>query len=137
MSRLHRDFQRGGASDPEAAFAWLDGAHASPVIQALTQRMLEEQPVRAGDHVLDIGCGLGHELQRLAPLVGPRGRLRGVDASPAMVAEARRRAAALDLPIAFEVGDAYALDLPNDHFDQCRVARVLRYLESPERAVGE
>jgi cyclopropane fatty-acyl-phospholipid synthase-like methyltransferase len=66
-------FQRGEASNSEAAFAWLDGAHASPVIQAVTQRMLEEHPVRAGDRVLDIGCGLGHELQRLAPVVGPRG----------------------------------------------------------------
>jgi ubiquinone/menaquinone biosynthesis C-methylase UbiE len=137
MSGLHREFQRGQAGDSEAAFAWLDGAHASPVIQAVEQRMLEERPVGVGDRVLDVGCGLGHELQRLAPLVGPHGRLLGVDVSPAMVVEARRRAAALELPIAFEFGDAHALELPDESFDLCRAVRVLRYLQSPERVVGE
>jgi ubiquinone/menaquinone biosynthesis C-methylase UbiE len=48
-----------------------------------------------------------------------------------MVAEARRRATPLDLPISFDVGDAHALDLPDEHVDVCRVTRVLRYLESP------
>jgi ubiquinone/menaquinone biosynthesis C-methylase UbiE len=99
--------------------------------------MLEQHPVRAGHHVLDIGCGLGHELQRLAPLVGPRGSVHGVDANPVMVAEARRRAAALDLPISFAVGDAHALEVPDERFDLCRVARVLRYVEDPQRVVGE
>ena len=137
MSGLHREFQRGQAGDAEAAFAWLDGAHASPVIQAVEQHMLEERPVGGGDRVLDVGCGLGHELQRLAPLVGRQGRLLGVDVSPTMIIEARRRAAALGLPITFEVGDAHALGLPDDSFDLCRVVRVLRYVESPERVIAE
>ena len=56
--------------------------------------MLDLCPVGAGARVLDVGCGLGHELMRLAPQVGRGGRIVGVDASPSMVAEARRRAAA-------------------------------------------
>src|ERR671928_1178202 len=100
MSSLHRGFQQGAeAVDSDAPFAWLDRADASPLIQGIKQRMLGLCPVGSGDRVLDVGCGLGHELQRLAPLVGPQGRLLGVDASPAMVIEARRRAAALGLPI--------------------------------------
>jgi ubiquinone/menaquinone biosynthesis C-methylase UbiE len=53
------------------------------------------------------------------------------------VEEARRRAAALDLAITFEVGDAHALALPDGQFDVCRTARVVRYLEGPERVVRE
>lgn len=51
--------------------------------------MLEVRPVGEGDQVLDVGCGLGHEVRRLAELVGPRGRVAGIDASPAMITEAR------------------------------------------------
>lgn len=138
MSSLHRGFQQRGASvDPEAAFAWIDRADASPLIQGIKQRMLEVCPVSAGDQLLDIGCGLGHELQRMAQRVGPAGHVVGIDASPAMVAEARRRAAELELPMTVEVGDAHALEFPDEHFDLCRVERVLRYLERPEAAVRE
>jgi ubiquinone/menaquinone biosynthesis C-methylase UbiE len=138
MSGLHQDFQQpGSGADSQAAFAWLDRADASPVIQAIKARMLEESPPRPGDRLLDVGCGLGHELQRLAPLVGPEGHVAGIDISPAMVAEARRRAAVLDLPVAVAVGDAHALEFPDEHFDLCRVERVLRYLERPETAVRE
>ena len=57
-----------------------------------------------------MGCGLGHEVFRLAELVGPQGRLTGIDANSAMITEAGRRAAGLTLPIAFEVGDARDVD---------------------------
>jgi ubiquinone/menaquinone biosynthesis C-methylase UbiE len=138
MGSLHRGFQQRGESvDSEAAFAWLDRAHASPLIQAIEQRMLELCPITAGAHVLDVGCGLGHELQRLASRVGPNGRVVGIDASSAMVAEARRRAEQLELPITVEVGDAHTLRFPDDWFDVCRVERVLRYLDRPDIAVRE
>jgi ubiquinone/menaquinone biosynthesis C-methylase UbiE len=84
-----------------------------------------------------LGCGLGHEARRLAEVVGPRGRVVGIDANPVMIAEARQRDADPTLPIAFEVGDAHHVDLPGDMFDLCRTERVLRYLDSPEAAVGE
>jgi ubiquinone/menaquinone biosynthesis C-methylase UbiE len=138
MNSLHRGFQqRGESADSEAPFAWIDRADASPLIQDIKQRMRELCPVGLGHRVLDVGCGLGHEVQRLAEKVGPRGRVVGIDANPAMVAEASRRAAALDLPITVSVGDAHALAFPDEHFDLCRVERVLRYLERPEVAVRE
>ncbi len=138
MNSLHRGFQQGeGSVEPGLAFAWIDRADASPMIQDIKRRMRELCPVGDGDRLLDVGCGLGHELQRLAEQVGPRGRVVGIDASPAMVAEARRRAAQFDLAITVEVGNAHALAFPDQHFDLCRVERVLRYLESPEAAVRE
>ena len=54
-----------------------------------------------------------------------------------MITEARRRAAGLTLPIAFEVGDARDVDFPNNTFDLCRTERVLRYLDRPDAALGE
>ncbi|MGH7838106.1 MAG: methyltransferase domain-containing protein, partial [Candidatus Binataceae bacterium] len=49
--------------------------------------------LRAGDHVLDIGCGTGADVAELAALVGRSGRAVGIDYSEAMVAEARKRVA--------------------------------------------
>jgi ubiquinone/menaquinone biosynthesis C-methylase UbiE len=69
--------------------------------------------------------------------VGPSGRVVGIDVSSAMVGEARRRTAELEVPIMVEVGDAHALAFPDEHFDVCRVERVLRYLDRPESALRE
>ncbi|WP_432547182.1 class I SAM-dependent methyltransferase [Kineococcus sp. SYSU DK004] len=44
-----------------------------------------------GDRVLVLGCGTGMDLPLLCPAVGPRGRVVGVDASPAMLRRAARR----------------------------------------------
>jgi ubiquinone/menaquinone biosynthesis C-methylase UbiE len=138
MASLHRGFQQSGASvDSESAFAWIDRADTSPLIQAIKQRMLELCPISPGAHVLDVGCGLGHEVQRLARTAGPGGRVVGVDVSSAMANEARRRVAQLELPITIEVGDAHALGFPAERFDVCRVERVLRYVDSPEIVLRE
>src|SRR5439155_24326282 len=124
-------------TDPEAIFGRLDRMKASPLILQVKQQMLEVRPVGEGDQVLDVGCGLGHEVFRLAELVGQPGRMTGIDANSAMITEARRRAAGLTLPIAFEVGDARDVDFPDNTFDLCRTERVLRYLDRPEAALGE
>lgn len=52
---------------------------------------------RAGDHVLDIGCGCGATVLALAEAIGPLGRVTGVDISAPMLAVAARRIAAADL----------------------------------------
>ncbi len=45
-----------------------------------------------GQVVLDLPCGTGQSFDRLAPAVGPRGLLIGVDFSAGMLTQARRRA---------------------------------------------
>jgi ubiquinone/menaquinone biosynthesis C-methylase UbiE len=47
--------------------------------------------VRAGDTVVDVGCGSGLNLPHLQRRIGPSGRIVGVDLSAAMLARARRR----------------------------------------------
>ena len=46
-------------------------------------------PIRAGETVLDLGCGAGADACIAALLVGSQGRVVGVDATPAMVEKAR------------------------------------------------
>jgi ubiquinone/menaquinone biosynthesis C-methylase UbiE len=138
VSSLHQGFQQAGQpGGTEAVFRWLDGADESPLIQQVKRRMLDICPVTAGDQVLDVGCGLGHEGRRLAQLAGPRGRVVGIDANTAMITEARRRAAGLALPISFDAGDAHQVALPDNSFDLCRTERVLRYVDRPQAVLTE
>jgi SAM-dependent methyltransferase len=65
----------------------------------------------AGETVLDLGSGAGCDALQAAAMVGPTGRVIGVDMTPAMVAKARRNADLLGLANA-EFRDGYLEDLP-------------------------
>ena len=138
MDNLQQEFQGDGASGAAGSlFRWLELADAQPSIREVKRTMLELAPVGEGDRVLDVGCGIGLEVARLAWNAGFAGRVVGIDRSTRMVAEARRRRADGDLNVEYAVMDARRLGFPDGAFDLCRTERVLRYVEDPERAVGE
>jgi SAM-dependent methyltransferase len=94
-------------------------------------------PLKAGDRVLDVGCGTGADLVALAPRIGPNGSAIGVDNSASMIAEARRQVAGTDLPVAFREGDIQQLPFSDSLFDAARAERMLQHVPDPSRAVRE
>jgi SAM-dependent methyltransferase len=54
-----------------------------------------------------------------------------------MVAEARRRVGAADLPLEFRAGDVTGLDDPDGTFDAALCERVLQHVHQPESAIAE
>src|SRR5438128_5796675 len=83
---------------------------------------------------LDAGCGTGFLSFELAA----RGhRVIGVDFSPAMLAEARRKAAQQNFTVCFEEADAEQLPFPSDSFDLAISRHVLWTLPHPEAAIDE
>ncbi len=60
-------------------------------IAAYRRRALELLRLKAGDVVVELGCGTGLNFPLIIELVGPEGRLVGVDLSPEMLAQARER----------------------------------------------
>lgn len=121
------------APDP---ISYLDAAAATAAARGYKQRLLDALDVRAGQVVLDLGCGPGTDLTRLADAVGGDGSVFGIDSDPGMVAEARRR---LTEHRNVEVccGDAHALPLADARVDRARVDRVLQHVRRPARVLAE
>ncbi|MCP9211893.1 class I SAM-dependent methyltransferase [Streptomyces sp. NEAU-Y11] len=92
-----------------------------------------ELGLRAGDAVLDAGCGTGRALPALRAAVGPRGTVLGVDLTPAMleaaVREARDKAATLVL------GDVTRLPLRDGCLDAVFAAGLISHLGEPGPAL--
>jgi len=57
----------------------------------LRRRAVDHLDLKAGDSVLDVGCGTGLALRLLEGAVGPEGRVIGIDQSPDMLQRARER----------------------------------------------
>ena len=127
------------AADPGGFLRHLAGVNQLPTIQEQKRLTYELLRPRPGARLLDVGCGPGDDVLALAALVGPTGRVVGVDNSTTMLAEARRRAAAAGGagPAEFRAGDAVALDFPDGSFDGARAERVLEHLADPEGALPE
>ena len=120
--------------------ARLERLYASPQIVAQRHRFRELIAARPGETGIDVGCGVGHLTCDLAAEVGPGGRMIGIDASDDMLDGARVRARSQGFAeerIAFQHGDATALDLPSAYADFVVSVQVLSYVAEVERAIAE
>lgn len=90
------------------------------LVDGLTQHsaaIFPNLPVRAGDRVLDVGCGFGDTAIQLAELVGPDGEVVGLDCCDAFLDYAIEDAKAKGITnLSFMRGDA-EIALPSTGFD--------------------
>jgi ubiquinone/menaquinone biosynthesis C-methylase UbiE len=132
MSASPGNFERvNQLSTAASVFQFLEVTESLTFTQSCKQQMRLLAPVRPGQRVLDVGCGLGHEIRRLGALVGANGCAVGVDAHGAAVAEANRTMRdAMSAP-AFARGSAEQLPFEDGCFDVVRAERVAEYVDSP------
>src|SRR5260370_11781270 len=106
----------------------------APVAQAL----VEDGKVGSRQVVLDVATGPGEPALSVAPLVGPEGKVFGVDPIPEMVAAARRAADRLELRnVQFDVAFADHLPFPADTFDAVISRFGVMFFPSPVDAIRE
>jgi ubiquinone/menaquinone biosynthesis C-methylase UbiE len=94
-----------------------------------------ELGLRAGDRVLDAGCGTGRALPPLRAAVGPSGVVIGADLTPAMLREAVR--AGRDRDGALLLTDVAALPLRSQSLDAVFGAGLISHLSSPAENLRE
>jgi SAM-dependent methyltransferase len=105
-----------------------------PLFRPWAEQMVEAMELAAGERVLDIACGTGIVARLAKQRVGDRGRVTGVDASPGMLAVARRIAPAVD----WREGDAAALPLGYEEaFDVVFCQQGLQFFPDRPAAVRE
>ena len=83
------------SGDPGALIGILDAARAIPGLSAAKRGRVKQLALGRAHAVLEVGCGAGTDVAQMARCVPPGAQEGGVDASEAMIAEARRRAASL------------------------------------------
>lgn len=111
-----------GAAD----WAKVQEGMVSPLYQTVLARL---QP-KAGDHLLDIGCGAGLFCQ----VAAAQGALvSGIDATEALLKIARRRTRHGD----FRVGDMEALPFTEGHFEFVTAFNSIQFAESPLNALRQ
>jgi SAM-dependent methyltransferase len=100
-----------------------------------TLRLLDDAGLRRGDQCLDLGCGGGHVTLDIARIVGPQGRVTGVDFDLQILELARRDAADAGLSnVEYHVGDARVFD--GGPFDLVYARFLLSHLSEPENVLA-
>ncbi len=101
-------------------------------------RAIGAVPFHTGDHVLDVGVGTGLSLEFYPPDV----RVTGIDLSPGMLRQARRKLNAVraDSPRDYTQlieADALHLPFPSNSFDCVFLSHVISTVPDPRRCLTE
>jgi SAM-dependent methyltransferase len=119
---------------PHSYVEHLEERGRTPAQAGLRRRFLRFAKLARGQRVLEVGAGTGIVTRDAAALVGPRGRVIGVDPSRVMTEAARRFARRLGRggrPV-HEVGDGARLRFAAGRFDRVFAVTVLLHVQDSE-----
>lgn len=101
-------------------------------------RAAELAALRPADFVLDVGCGTGSSALPAAKLVGPKGRVLGIDLAANMLERAREKVAADRLDnVEFRRADMMAIGEPDGQFDAVICVFSIFFVPDMERQITE
>jgi SAM-dependent methyltransferase len=101
------------------------------------RQLLIKAGIKPGMRVVDLGCGVGMVTQLLADLVGPTGKVFGVDFSGAQIEQARALLSKELKNVTFVQASATNTGLPRESFDLVYCRFLLIHLTEPELALRE
>lgn len=94
--------------------------------------LIEQARIRAGQRVLDVGCGTG-SLEVAVARLEPGVELVGLDPDPAALERAQRKARRAGAAASFDRGFAGALPYPDGSFDRVVSSFMFHHLPGPEK----
>jgi SAM-dependent methyltransferase len=123
--RLQREIEHGRkiAANAEEVWFWESPAGRRRA-ERRAQLFVEHGALAAGKRALELGCGTGVFLERVAR---SGATLHGIDLSEDLLAKARERVGALP-NVVLDRGNAEALPYPDSHFDAVYGSSVLHHL---------
>ena len=100
------------------------------------RRILGRHGIPERARVLDVGCGTGEIVRRLAE-EHPGVALLGVDLHEPHLELARERCSRFGTRVEFRRGDAFGLELPDSSFDVTLCRHMLQAVPDPQRVLAE
>lgn len=122
--------------DPEQYIEYLESVSDTQWAKEAKEYSYRAIRPNEGDRILDLGCGIGVDVDGLAEYVGETGTVVGADKSESMVEEARKRYGDRE-NTRFVTDDATELSFSRDEFDRSRTSRVLQHVSRPKVAIQE
>jgi len=112
-------------------------ARQAQIMQPMTRRLFTDAGIQPGMRVLDLGSGAGDVCLLLSELVGPTGKVIGLDLDDQALAHARQRATAAGAAnITFTHSD-FATYIPDAPLDAIVGRFVLMYQADPAAALAK
>ena len=96
---------------------WADRQQAQDILLApVSEILIARAEAKAGERIIDVGCGCGDTTIALAQKVGPTGHVMGIDVSAPMLTRARQRVPS-GMPVDFVLADATVYPFVSGSFD--------------------
>jgi arsenite methyltransferase len=129
----------GGSVFDDDASRKLEAAYLTPDVVAQRRETLWALALQPGERVLDVGSGPGLLVAEMAEVVGPSGRVTGLEISDSMLALGRHRCADPSIRdrVAFVKADAATLPFPDGTFDVAVSTQVYEYVADLKAALTE
>jgi arsenite methyltransferase len=111
-------------------------SYQTPEIVRQRIQTIEALALRAGEQVLDAGCGTGLLVHGMSSTIGSQGRIIGVDLSNDMLELAKQRCSEM-ANIELQQGSVTELDFADNSFDAASCIQTLLYVDDVEMALSE
>ena len=135
MPDFYTEVDRASAEQIDLVRQGLEARAATPQQQAALENYLDRVNFPDGARVADIGCGTGEQARVVARWPGV-GAVDGVDMIAAFLDRARELAAGYD-NLAFHLGRAEAVPLPDAAYDVVIMHTLLNHVPEPAAALAE
>ena len=96
------------------------------VVEKVKQISYEKMQLKEEMKVLDIGCGPGIDVRKIATLVGAHGQVVGIDNDEKMIADAEQDVRSVNTQ--FIKADVCSIPFENNYFDAVRAERLFQVL---------
>ncbi|MBI4236241.1 MAG: methyltransferase domain-containing protein [Chloroflexi bacterium] len=121
----------------QALTHWDQGPYMA-FLRPVAEALVRAAGIRPGHRVLDVGTGFGDPALDIAAVVGPGGRVVGIDHDAPGLHFARQRAAGRGFHhVAFHEMDAQRLEFPDASFDAVVSRLVVIYFPNPVPVLRE